>query len=73
MSKLAPERVAGMMMGVWFLASSVGNKIAGRMGGLYESLSVPAIFAISAAFPLVFALVLAALVKPIRRMLTQRT
>jgi POT family proton-dependent oligopeptide transporter len=73
MSKLAPERVAGMMMGVWFLASSVGNKIAGRMGGLYDSLSVPAIFAISAAFPLVFALVLAALVKPIRRMLTQRT
>jgi POT family proton-dependent oligopeptide transporter len=71
MSKLAPERVAGLMMGVWFLASSVGNKIAGRMGGLYESLSVPMIFAISAAFPLLFALILAALVGPIRRMLAR--
>ena len=71
MSKLAPERVTGLMMGVWFLASSVGNKIAGRMGGLYESLSVPMIFAISAAFPLLFALILAALVRPIRRMLAR--
>ena len=52
-------------------ASSVGNKIAGRMGGLYESLSVPMIFTISAAFPLVFALILAALVRPIRRMLAK--
>ncbi|HEX9895049.1 MAG TPA: peptide MFS transporter [Gemmatimonadales bacterium] len=71
MSKLAPERVAGLMMGVWFLASSVGNKIAGRMGGLYESLSLPMIFALTTAFPLVFALILAALVRPIRRMLAR--
>ena len=25
MTKLAPDRVKGMMMGVWFLAASVGN------------------------------------------------
>ncbi len=72
MSKLAPERVGGLMMGVWFLASSVGNKIAGRMGGLYESLSLTSIFAINTALPLIFALVLAALVRPIRRMLAGR-
>ena len=29
MTKLAPDRVKGMMMGVWFLAASVGNLIAG--------------------------------------------
>jgi len=69
MSKLAPERVGGLMMGVWFLASSVGNKIAGRMGGLYESLSLTSIFAINTVLPLIFALLLAALVGPIRRML----
>jgi POT family proton-dependent oligopeptide transporter len=69
MSKLDPERVGGLMMGVWFLASSVGNKIAGRMGGLYESLSLTSIFAINTVLPLIFALVLAALVGPIRRML----
>jgi POT family proton-dependent oligopeptide transporter len=71
MSKLAPERVGGLMMGVWFLASSVGNKIAGRMGGLYESMSLTSIFAINTIVPLVFALVLAALVGPIRRMLAR--
>ena len=72
MSKLAPERVGGLMMGVWFLASSVGNKIAGRMGGLYESMSLTSIFAINTVLPLLFALVLAALVGPIRRMLSAR-
>jgi POT family proton-dependent oligopeptide transporter len=56
MTKLAPERVGGLMMGVWFLASSVGNKIAGRMGGLYESMSLTTIFAINTVVPLVFAL-----------------
>ena len=71
MSRLAPERVGGLMMGVWFLASSVGNKIAGRMGGLYESMSLTTIFAINTVVPLVFALILAALVKPIKRMLAR--
>ena len=71
MSRLAPERVGGLMMGVWFLASSVGNKIAGRMGGLYESMSLTSIFAINTILPLVFALVLAGLVGPIRRMLAR--
>ena len=28
MTKLAPARVAGLMMGVWFLGASVGNFIA---------------------------------------------
>ena len=73
MSRLAPERVGGLMMGVWFLASSVGNKIAGRMGGLYESMSLTSIFAINTILPLVFALVLAGLVGPIRKMLAVRS
>ena len=30
MTKLAPVRIAGLMMGVWFLATSVGNFIGGR-------------------------------------------
>jgi POT family proton-dependent oligopeptide transporter len=72
MSKLAPERVGGLMMGVWFLASSVGNKIAGRMGGLYESMSLTTIFAVNTVLPLVLALVLAVLVGPIRRMLAAK-
>ena len=31
MTKLAPARIAGLMMGIWFLATSVGNYIGGRV------------------------------------------
>ncbi|HEY4305572.1 MAG TPA: peptide MFS transporter [Gemmatimonadaceae bacterium] len=33
MTKLAPPRFSGQMMGVWFLAASLGNLIAGIVGG----------------------------------------
>ena len=44
MTKLAPARIAGLMMGVWFLATSVGNFIAGRLAGFYESMPLPTLF-----------------------------
>ena len=34
MTKLAPVRIGGLMMGVWFLARSVGNFIGGRVSGV---------------------------------------
>ncbi|HEY1547244.1 MAG TPA: oligopeptide:H+ symporter, partial [Kofleriaceae bacterium] len=34
MSKLAPTRMAGMVMGTWFLATAIGNYLAGRAAGL---------------------------------------
>jgi POT family proton-dependent oligopeptide transporter len=34
MSKLAPTRLAGMVMGTWFLAASIGNYFAGRASQL---------------------------------------
>jgi POT family proton-dependent oligopeptide transporter len=71
MTRLAPPRVASLMMGVWFLADSVGNFVAGNMAGLYESLSPPKVFALGAAFAMVFAIALALLVKPIKRMLAR--
>jgi POT family proton-dependent oligopeptide transporter len=33
MTKLAPRRFVGQIMGIWFLATSVGNLIAGLVGG----------------------------------------
>ena len=41
MTKLAPTRVASMMMGVWFLAASVGNFLAGSASRLYEKKPEP--------------------------------
>jgi POT family proton-dependent oligopeptide transporter len=69
MTKLAPARIAGLTMGVWFLATSVGNYLGGRMGGLYESFSLPGLFGAVALYALGAAVVLALLIRPIRRML----
>jgi POT family proton-dependent oligopeptide transporter len=33
MTKLSPRRYVGQMMGIWFLASAVGNLIGGLVGG----------------------------------------
>ena len=34
-SKLAPARLLGIMMGVWFLAAALGNKLAGFLSGFF--------------------------------------
>lgn len=36
-TKLAPARFVSQMMGVWFLATSVGNLAAGLLAGIFES------------------------------------
>ena len=37
MTKLAPERMTGVVLGIWFLAAAFGNKLAGVLGGSFES------------------------------------
>jgi POT family proton-dependent oligopeptide transporter len=53
MTKLAPARAAGLMMGVWFLGSSVGNFIGGRLASFYEAFPLPSLFGAVAAFGIV--------------------
>ncbi|HSC58810.1 MAG TPA: peptide MFS transporter [Gemmatimonadales bacterium] len=71
MTKLAPDRVKGMIMGVWFLGTSLGNLIAGNVTRLYGSLTVPQLFGAVAAFCIVPAIIMFLLVVPIRRMLAR--
>ena len=40
-TKLAPPRLVGQMMGVWFLATSLGNLIAGLLAGNVAYLKAP--------------------------------
>ena len=68
-TKLAPARVAGFMMGVWFLSTSIGDYIGGRMASLYESWSLPALFGAVAAFCIVLGLALALFVKPMKKLM----
>lgn len=41
-TKLAPPRFVSQMMGVWFLATSVGNLSAGLLSGMFEADNVAA-------------------------------
>jgi POT family proton-dependent oligopeptide transporter len=69
MTKLAPVRIAGLVMGVWFLASSVGNYIGGRVSGFYESWPLPSLFTTVAAFGIGAGIIMFLLVRPIKRMM----
>ena len=43
-TKLAPEKFASQMMGIWFIAAALGNLIAGRVGGMIGSFPHRTIF-----------------------------
>lgn len=68
-TRLAPARVAGLMMGVWFLSISIGNYAGGRIASLYEALSLPALFASVGGFAIAAGLLLAAFIKPMGRLM----
>jgi proton-dependent oligopeptide transporter, POT family len=72
MTKLSPRKYVGQMMGIWFLASSLGNLIAGLVGGNVDPEKLeqtPALFTWTAVALVVSAVVLALLAIPIRRMM----
>jgi POT family proton-dependent oligopeptide transporter len=72
MTKLAPQRVVGQMLGVWFLASSVGNFLSGMVATYYERFSTTTILAVVAVATLAVAALMFALAGPVARMLDGR-
>jgi POT family proton-dependent oligopeptide transporter len=72
-TKLAPARIVGLMMGVWLLSIAVGDKIAGWAAGLFTTMPLPSLFGYVAAATLAGAAILAVLVKPIRELATKGT
>jgi proton-dependent oligopeptide transporter, POT family len=72
MTKLSPRKYVGQMMGIWFLAASLGNLIAGLVGGNVDPEQLqeaPALFTWTAIALFVSAGILGLLVFPIRRMM----
>ena len=49
-TKLAPRNRMGQMMGVWFIAASLGNLVAGLVAGRLESLAPASLFSSVATF-----------------------
>jgi POT family proton-dependent oligopeptide transporter len=72
MSKLAPLRIGGLIMGVWFLASAVGNYIGGRLAAFYEAMTLPSLFGSVAAFGIAAGVLLLLFARPMRRLTEAR-
>jgi POT family proton-dependent oligopeptide transporter len=68
MTKLAPARIAAMVMGIWFLSISVGEFIGGRVAALYEQFPLSSLFGIVALFWVACAAVLICFNKPMKRL-----
>ena len=72
MTKLAPRRYVSQMMGIWFLASALGNVIGGRVGGHVDPEKLdqmPKLFTATTISLMVAAVVIALMIIPIRRMM----
>jgi proton-dependent oligopeptide transporter, POT family len=68
-TKLSPPRLVGMMMGVWFLSNSFGNKLAGSAAGFFGTMPLATLFGIVAGIALAAALLLFMLVPWVRRLM----
>lgn len=71
-TKLAPAKVLGIMMGIWFLAASIGSKLAGFLGGFFDaenSQTLVRLYGGIALGLLIAAAILAALTPRIRKLM----
>lgn len=76
MTKLSPRRYVSQMMGIWFLASALGNLIGGRVGGHVDPEKLdqmPQLFTTTTISLMVAAAVCALLIFPIKRMMGSGT
>ncbi|MFL5383046.1 MAG: peptide MFS transporter [Longimicrobiaceae bacterium] len=73
MTKLSPRKYVGQMMGIWFLASALGNLIGGLVGGHVDPEKLdqmPKLFTVTTLSLMGAALLLALMIIPIRRMMS---
>lgn len=71
-TKLAPDRFVGQMMGLWFLATSLGNLIAGLFAGEIDSDSLgqmPDLFLQVVITAVIVGIVVLLIVRPLKRLM----
>jgi POT family proton-dependent oligopeptide transporter len=68
-TKLAPARIVGLMMGVFFLSNALGNKLAGWSAGFISTTPLPALFGVTAGICLGAGIVMAVLVRPMKKLM----
>lgn len=70
-TKLAPEAFKGQMLGIWFIAVSVGDAVGGQTGRLSRVLSEPAYYLVLAAIAIVAGLALFMFTRTLRVMMAE--
>jgi POT family proton-dependent oligopeptide transporter len=68
-TKLSPGRLVGLMMGVWFFATAMGNYVAGWVAGFLENRPFSDVFQVAFVNLAIATVVLAILIKPIRKLM----
>ncbi len=68
-TKLAPVKYGALMMGVYFAATGLGNKVAGIIGESAESAGEFQIFTGITVFCVIFGLLVIAMLKPLKRLI----
>ena len=68
-TKLAPRRLVGQLMGTWFMGTALGNLIAGLAGGGFEGMSVGQMFAAVAKVTGAAGLILLLFSGPLKRLI----
>jgi len=68
-TKLAPARIVGLMMGVFFLSNALGNKLAGWSAGFISTTPLPTLFGVTAAVCLGAGAVMVLLLRPMKRLM----
>ncbi|HYK83628.1 MAG TPA: peptide MFS transporter [Gemmatimonadales bacterium] len=68
-TKLAPPRLVGRLMGVFFLSNWLGNLLAGWTAGFFTSLPLGTLFATVAGVCLAAALAMFLLIKPVQNLM----
>ena len=69
-SKVAPPRIAGLMMGGWFAATAAGSIISGQLGKFYGRLPHHVFFLVLAGLMLLAAVLVAIFLKKLKRFAT---
>jgi POT family proton-dependent oligopeptide transporter len=67
-TKLAPARLVGFMMGIWFLSLSLGSYLGSWVAGKFEQIPLPQLFGSLLATAIGAAVVMALLIRPINRL-----
>jgi POT family proton-dependent oligopeptide transporter len=68
-TKLSPPKVVGLMMGVWFFATAMGNYVAGWVAGFLQDRTYSDVFQTAFLNLVVATVILGLLIIPIKRMM----